>query len=345
MLPNLGARIFTSMSALVLIATVGQPWNAGASSNADPVNYVPVEAIGCTGTNDCIAVGSGSPTTVAWSVSGRPWTVTQAPSLRVDGNTPLSISCSQADCLLAGSNRGHLITWYVDPRRHSIVKSAWRLAGNEVTSVNCSMSGKCELLSYAYNPINSIGYFAETPDTGRHWTIQRRIASEEGWAWTGSITLMSCPSLTTCLVVGGSGGTINSLGIARTRNAGRSWSATINRTYQQATSLACVSDKTCYAMEQMANSNPPFRLLGTSNFGLTWYRLGAPKSGYTGVVGCTTTGLCTTGAAAPNRKGWFSPRRPTYFADQKIVSEGVACGSRWCASAIGSRLSLFSIPG
>jgi hypothetical protein len=313
------------------------------SRAVDPVLHLPVSAVACTGAEGCVAVASGAPPLVGWSRTGRSWIVARATSLTTDGSgIPLAVACSKAKCLLAGSRSGHIELWQAIPATRRVVPLPWHPAGFGVSGVNCAMDGTCQLLTYSY-ATKGIGYFSETNDTGSHWVLQRSIPDDDGWAWTTAITVMSCPTPTTCLVVGGSGGTTANLGIAVTRNSGKSWYAHVDRSEQQAVSLACVATE-CFAAEQLPQASPPYRIIATHNLGGTWSSVGAPKSAYTGVAACANEQLCTTGTSAPNGRDWFGAHDPRRFEDRSVLSNSISCGITWCAAGIGADLTTFQVP-
>lgn len=327
----------------VMLLGVTAPVMRANASQSDPLASLPITAIGCTPANVCVGAAPGNPARFAWSQDGGAWTTATAPALRTSGVGQLSIACSRFGCLLAGASGNHVATWLFDPRTHRISASRWRLAGIGTSSVSCRPSGSCALLSYT-EATRTIGYLALSRDGGRRWFAQRPIISRDGWSWTLSITDMTCTDLASCLVVGGSGGTINALGIARTTDGGEDWSAGVNGSLLPASTISCAGAGECFVVNWL-DADPSYRLIMTSNAGRTWRHVAAVPRALTGGLACTTTGRCTTGGAAPRGWPWFAAMPTQVLADARALQPVVGCGARWCAAALDKRVIEFRAPG
>jgi hypothetical protein len=159
-----------------------------------------------------------------------------------------------------------------------------------------------------------------------------------------SITDMACGTSANCLVVGGSGGTLSSLGVARTTDGGRTWSAGVDSNLLQADSISCARAEECFVVGFL-DANPPYRLIATRDDGRTWRHVAAAASADTGAVACTISGRCTTGGTAPVGRVWFAARPTRTLVDAAVVQPTVGCGASWCAAAIGKHVTEFRAPG
>ncbi len=261
--------------------------------------------VSCTSSSACTAIGSqitsagsGVPLVERWN--GSSWAVQTTPAApEKDGYLLYGVSCTSATaCITVGDN----ITGAFEsvPIAEIWNGSEWKMmttpnVKGEFAAVSCSASNACTAVgggTYGGEPIA-----ARWNGTG--WTMQTAAKIS-----TAGLNGVSCPTSTSCVAEGISGGIFGSLtaGVSETWN-GSTWTAvTIPPSGAEQDALfgvSCSSATLCYAVGDSSAKTGGEAAMADKWNGVEWKLVSLPlPSGNTGSmwrgVSCVTAGYCTT---------------------------------------------------
>jgi hypothetical protein len=181
-------------------------WSTATSPNPTPVTESAFDEVSCGSSSECVAIGYDryrGKSFVGRRASGT-WTVTLSLDAKATG-----ISCVGTSCTVVGIKEGKPVYLSLKEGTNIFGGSTQALAlpsgtlSSEIRSVSCSSSSACTAVGY-YQPGSSEWKPLVLRKTESQWT-QQTAATPEGNAEQAMLAV-SCPSATSCIAVGMSGG-------------------------------------------------------------------------------------------------------------------------------------------
>jgi hypothetical protein len=340
----------------------GATWTMQSTPNPSGAQFSTLNAIECTSSSDCVAVGASDQGALAERWDGTNWSTESTPS---PGQPTIlfSVSCvSSSACVAVGEyldSSGTFVTLAEAWDGTSwTVQSTPNPTGSQfaqLNSVSCSSASACTAVGDSSDSSNTFSTVAERWD-GQKWSPQTTSSAPRGGALLG----VACPQASSCIAVGlgfDSSGTVITLGQGWD---GNQWSAQPTVSPQGArgahlAGVSCKSSSSCvavgYAADPFGNSQgtlaefwdgTAWRIVPTPN------PAGAAGSGLNG-VSCTSPSACVAVGTSFDSSGnsvgalterWDGTRwsiQPTPTSDSSGASlNAVSCTSPNACTAVGN---------
>ena len=194
---------------------VGPPPAAGRTVAASPQLLSYLDAVSCTSSKFCVAVGyssgvAGHAKTLIESWDGRRWSLMKSPNVSTsDFNQLYAVSCaSSSSCAAVGrahdihSGFQQTLTESWNGRSWTIVPSFDTSTGadNVLDGVSCTLGGSCIAVGYAADTELGVWHTLIESWNGRAW---EQVPSPNASATENSLLLaVSCPSASECTAAG-----------------------------------------------------------------------------------------------------------------------------------------------
>jgi hypothetical protein len=243
-----------------IVPTSANPWHL----DVIPQNAKAPDAVSCTGSGDCMAVGNSVLTTIN---GGASWQSATMPPI-ASSDYLFAVSCITASICWADTPSGHMFhtadggaTW--SEQTLAAVKG--------LDGISCRAGGYCVALGSGGTTSGADGQeIFYTSDAGDHWTTV-----DLGTA--PILRSVSCATTTTCWAVGGSH-------VSVTHDGGQTWSQQSSfpnlGPYSFMVDISCSDTTHCVAVGVRQEPNFPFAAIVfyTSDAGTTWTQASAPSS-------------------------------------------------------------------
>ena len=312
-------------------------WSTTPSPNQqDPADSY-LEAVSCTSSSFCAAVGSyyhysvGIDQTIAEAWDGNQWRWVLTPDVESSDNSLLGVSCiSSTWCVAVGSiANSTLVESWNGSTWARVASPNIGTGANQLTAVSCTSSGACSAVGKYVDAGGSSRVLSESWN-GSVWALAGAVDAAAGDSLRG----VSCSSSTMCVAVGD-----NSGASLIERWDGSIWSivsAPNERGGDTLTSVSCASATSCMAVGRY--TDPSRNLAQTwilSWNGSVWSVVPSPNvsgddNGLAAVV-CTLATACTATGAFTD---------PFTAKSQTLVE--VWDGSAWSVAATPSPGSQFN---
>jgi hypothetical protein len=232
-------------------------------------------SVSCGSATACVTtvqLGDGRVATRTTTDAGLHWH--GAVPIRASDGFPYGLDCLGSTCMADGYDEATNTGWVArstdDGRRWALSPDP-QFGGQTalLTSMACATALVC-----VANSDFGFETYARTTDGGASWNeVQVHSPAPSGRA---SVTVV-CSNATTCLAISATAhGELRLL----SHNAGASWSYGVVTPLKFAsTSISCVADGTCLLAGALASSGEAI-VLRSTNDGLSWSRVGAPKLNY-----------------------------------------------------------------
>lgn len=259
--------------------------SGGSGWSGRLIGFMPwMDAVACTSSLDCVAVGQQGVRAIWTSNGGVSWRPGSVPS----GVSVLEgVACSAgARCTAVGysfaNNRSPVIVFSSDGGRTWVLAQTPKLDPQQVapqlTAVTCQPGGRCV----------AVGFANHVPGTGPRDRPLAYVSTDAGAQWRSTTVAaasvltvpdllgVSCSGPSTCVAVGSAYPA--GAGVAMSRNGGTTW--TVERIGDQISGLllrgvTCVSVTTCVAV---GSSFGRGQVLVTTDGGSTWTSQTVPSS-------------------------------------------------------------------
>ena len=287
---------------------------------------VPLQRIGCTLSNTCVALGANNagvgPSTVAEyrATSGR-WVGLVTPSsVAAQFNTA---SCWASDCLIGGAEASGNLLWDFHAPSHLVTALAGPIGGVDLVALDCVAVDTCIALDFDAGGALRL---SSTLDGGTTWTTPGVIA----WAQGDSIGALACHSTNDCLVGvnTASGGVV----LKVTHDGGTTWSALDAAASWRSLDAMTCRTRSCVALVTRGGVQ---RLVRSTTFGQTWR--GADLTARASALACTSLRRCVLVGASTTGVPWLAQVsgevvtvRSLKYVPTPLVD--VACGTTACAA-------------
>ncbi len=334
-----------------------ESWNGSLwriETTAEVPAYSSLNAVSCTSTTSCTAVGGAGVKVLVEAWNGKAWTVRATPDPAKAADTSLAgVACVGAQfCLAVGDTQPDQFTQAVFAEKESA--GSWKLLGlprlsgaqsSSLAAVSCTSASACTAVGYYFNASSTqIGLALRW--NGTSWT------NESLPAGTTSLAGVSC-----------SAGSCMAVGVRDSTMAAESWNGRVWTVRpvaapsgaadgSQLLAVSCAAASACVAVGDYSNARGDMLNLAELWNGASWKVTNVPDpsrdsggSELTG-VSCNSTKDCTavgtssastaqfTLAEAWNGKAWTI--RPTPDPAYLSLLSGVSCRSATMCEAAGS---------
>ena len=296
---------------------------------------VPLGAVGCTGSDSCIALGGDgaavAPSTIAELLRANgTWTPLVLPP--VQAGVVSSISCWSSGCLIGGSQSSGDLLWTYDATTHSITLTHTPTGGLSISSLDCFGVLSCALVDTT--GITSGSRLSFTEDGGATWTAPVPIA----WSQSSAPEPLSCTNGLDCLAVASPGA---QLSVESTSDAGATWAPLVTPT-----SWTALSSITCTALRcvALATTSTQSLVARTRDFGMTWTE--TALSARASSLACAALTRCVAVGQNADKAAWLATLHNSRATTQSLKYVptplvDVSCGTKVCAAiSVSTVLSL-----
>jgi hypothetical protein len=298
--PNRPSPTHSSPAAVaspVALASPTSPARGGttptwpATTSPDTTNYSFPQSVSCISASACHAVGnyvnvSGVERPLVESWNGTAWSVTPSPNNGTSSSALSGVSCVSATfCEAVGnavsaSNAVQTLVETWNGTSWSITTSPNSGTGtNVLEAVSCVSTTFCKAVGYYSNASNLIQTLVESWN-GTAWSI---VASPNAGTGTNSLYGISCPTVTSCMAVGGSTAASGASQTLTESWKGTTWAIVTSPNNGTGTNLlngvTCVSGGPCVAVGYYMNTVSVINTLVESWNGTSWTIATSPNSG------------------------------------------------------------------
>ena len=291
---------------LVAPSAASAAWTALPTANAAGSNLSNLQAVDCSSTDSCIAVGSGftgtfeggESVTLAERWDGTSWQVLPTPDLPGSGGGLNGVSCPWPTFCFAvgGSSTGPLVEVWNGTRWS--IQSTPALPNGTLNAVSCSGILACTAVGVRTGGGGSLAMRWE----GAGWHVQ----PTPNPAGVPQLNGVSCPLKRTCTAVGESladgspfvtrwFGLVNAWGLQSAPKPEGADSASL-------AGVSCPVAPVCVAVGRSAVALGPITAMAERRIGSTWSLLPGPGAGASSLaaVSCPTLALCRAVGTAPD---------------------------------------------
>ena len=194
---------------------VGPPPAAGRTVAASPQLLSYLDAVSCTSSKFCVAVGyssgvAGHAKTLIESWDGRRWSLMKSPNVSTsDYNQLYAVSCASSSSCAAVGRAHNSRSGFQQTLTESWNGSSWMIvpsfdtstgAENILDGVSCTLAGSCIAVGYAADTKLGVWHTLVESWNGRAW---EEVPSPNASATENNFLLaVSCPSASDCTSVG-----------------------------------------------------------------------------------------------------------------------------------------------
>ena len=194
---------------------VGPPPAAGRTVAASPQLLSYLDAVSCTSSKFCVAVGyssgvAGHAKTLIESWDGRRWSLMKSPNVSTsDFNQLYAVSCASSSSCAAVGRAHNSRSGFQQTLTESWNGSSWMIvpsfdtstgAENILDGVSCTLAGSCIAVGYAADTKLGVWHTLVESWNGRAW---EEVPSPNASATENNFLLaVSCPSASDCTAAG-----------------------------------------------------------------------------------------------------------------------------------------------
>lgn len=218
-------------------------------------------------------VGAVTPVATALASSGDSWTTVPDSASGDQGVSALDCYTATSCVALSGLNDDVFLS--SNAGRHWTVAHSLKSLGQQA-GLTCTSTGTCYLLSNLWTGSGGTIHYdgvaiAKSTNGGNRWVriYVSKVPPEKGQYPTFSLSSISCPTSTTCFVIGG---TPTTSFILKTTNGGGSWAKL--PASEPFGALACPTTQVCYAVDGLNNSY----VFKSTNGAQTWESQPGPSN-------------------------------------------------------------------
>jgi hypothetical protein len=192
----------------------GHRWSIVASPNPTNANRSQLSGVSCATRTSCVVVGSSSKSgslarTLVERWDGHRWSIVASPNRPNGDNVLYGVSCPRTtECFAVGSGAFRTLVEHWKAGHWSISSSPNTNDNvNSLFEVSCPKSGFCFAAGNGTSVASGVGAASEpllARWNGKRWSRVVPPLPPTDMGWT-SFAAVSCPSPTTCVVVGTSG--------------------------------------------------------------------------------------------------------------------------------------------
>jgi hypothetical protein len=342
----------------------GTSWSVESTPNPQGAPSSALNAVDCTSSSVCVAVGSsfthsGTEITLAERWTGTRWSIQSTPNPSSGGGTLFGVSCtSSSACTAVGaSNTGTFAERWNGTKW--AIQSTPNPAGAQFSlldAVACTSSSTCTAVGGYGNSSGTLVTLAERWN-GTRWRIQ--ATPNPSGAQFSFLNAVSCTASSACTAVGGYGNSSGTLVTLAERWNGTTWR--IQRTpnpsgaqFSLLNAVSCTSSSVCAAFGVNANGSGLSVTLAERWNGTTWSiqptpnRPRASASGFS-AVSCPMPSFCMAAGTAANSfstpvslaeswngKTWKIQKTPNLPGAEPSGLIGVSCTRPANCMAVGT---------